>query len=395
MKIVPFPSEQPQPGEQAWLAELEASLAGELRSPQAEQWRQLREDVRSLAPPMSPAFQARLAQELERRGALAGSALAGGAPDAPAPARPASPRRLALGRSQAIGAAVAAALVVALVIAVPQGSRRPSSQASPRSPVTASSPAARAGHVGHVDQLGVATPAPSSESAAPASAPGRVQQLGASITLGTTATNVQTVSDQVSQLATREGGYVQSSNVHVQQQGPSEATLALKLPSARLGAALAAIGRLAPVRAENQSLEDITNAYDAAHRQLSDALAERRALLRALAAASSEGQIDSLRERLASNRAAIASAQASVNAVSQRASNAEVEVSVLGNEHAGSEGLTLHQGLHDAGRVLVAALVVMLVAAAVLVPLALVIALLAAGRSAWRRHRRERVLSAP
>ena len=46
-----------------------------------------------------------------------------------------------------------------------------------------------------------------------------------------------------SQLTVRDGGYVQSSNVQVQQQGASEATLALRLPSSRLAAALAAIGR--------------------------------------------------------------------------------------------------------------------------------------------------------
>lgn len=235
--------------------------------------------------------------------------------------------------------------------------------------------------------------APSAAGAA--SAPGRVQQLAASVTLGTTPANLQAISDQVAALAVRDGGYVQSSNVQVQQQGASEATLALRLPSAKLGAALAAIGRLAPIRAENQSLQDITDAYDAARQQLSDAEAERRALLRALAAATTEGQIDSLRERLSASRAAIARAHSSVNAVSQRASTAEVEVSILGDAHADSEGLTLDRGLHDAGRVLVVALIVILIAASILVPLALVLAALAGARSAWRRYRRERALSGP
>jgi hypothetical protein len=205
---------------------------------------------------------------------------------------------------------------------------------------------------------------------------------------------VQAISDQVAQLTVREGGYVQSSNVQVQQQGASEASLALRLPSARLSAALAAIGRLAPVRAETQSLQDITSSYDAARQQLSDANAERQALLHALAAATTEGQIDSLRERLAQASAAIGRAQASVNAVSQRASTAEVEVAVLGDTRAGAEGLTLHTGLHDAGRVLLVALIAILIAAAVLVPLALVVAAFAGALGAWRRYRREQVLGA-
>jgi hypothetical protein len=44
--------------------------------------------------------------------------------------------------------------------------------------------------------------------------------------------------------------------------------------------------------------------------------------------------------------------------------------------------------------VLVVTLAVLLIAAAVLVPLALVIFALAGGRRAWRRHQRERVLNA-
>ena len=54
----------------------------------------------------------------------------------------------------------------------------------------------------------------------------------------------------------------------------------------------------------------------------------------------------------------------------------------------------MHRGLHDAGRVLTVTLVVLLVAAAALVPLALlVLGLTAAGR-VWRRRRREHVLGA-
>ena len=188
---------------------------------------------------------------------------------------------------------------------------------------------------------------------------------------------------------------MQSSNVQVQQQGTSEATLALRLPSARLAAALAAIGRLAPVRAENQSLQDITGAYNAAHQQLSDAEAEQRALLRALAAASTEEQIDALHARLVASRAAIARAQSSVRSISARASTSEVEVSILGDTRAGSEGLTLHKGVHDAGQVLLVVVIAILILAALLVPLALIAAGVAGTRRTWRRYQRERVLNAP
>jgi hypothetical protein len=264
------------------------------------------------------------------------------------------------------------------------------------------SPAPTASALSTARAAGAAAPSPSgSGEAGSGGAPGRVQQLAASITLSAAPESVQAVSDQVAQIAVHDGGYVQTSNVRVQQQRTSasapggEATLALRLPSARLGAALAAIGRLSPVRAQGQSLEDITNSYDAAHQQLNDALVERQALLHALAAATTEGQIDSLRERLAENRGAITRAQASVNSVSRRASTAEVEVSVLGDQHnSGTSGLSLHSGLHDAERVLVAVVSALLIALAALVPLGLVLAALLGARRAWRRVQRERALDA-
>ena len=148
------------------------------------------------------------------------------------------------------------------------------------------------------------------------------------------------------------------------------------------------------MRAESQSLQDITDAYDAARRRLADATAERQALLRALSRAVTQGQIDSLRERLSQARSAIAQARSSLQAVSRRASTAEVEVTVVGNGHASSEGLTLTRGLHDAEGVLTVTLDVLLVLVATLVPLALVLAGLVTGLRAWRRYHRERALDA-
>jgi flagellar biosynthesis chaperone FliJ len=191
-----------------------------------------------------------------------------------------------------------------------------------------------------------------------------------------------------------DGGYVQSSHVQIQQAGASEADLLLKLPSEKVGAALAALERVASVRDESQSLQDITSSYDAARRRLADATAERAALLRALSRASTQGQIDSLHERLAQASSAIGQARSALQAVSRRASTAEVEVTIVGDAHASGEGLTLTRGLHDAGRVLLVTLIVLLIAAAALVPASLLfVALVTAGR-AWRRSRREHALDA-
>jgi len=373
MRIITFPGGDAAGPEDAWIAELDAALNGEADGPAADSWRELSEDVRSLAPPMAAGFEQRLGARIEqprtrpRRRRLLDWA--------GALARP----RVAAGMASA---AVTVVVVLVLVLSGPQGHGVES----------------RAGSRAVAAPAGVKAPssAPASSPAAPAP-PGRVQQLAASIGLSTSAGEVQGVSDAVARLAVRDEGYVQDSHVQVQRHGSSEANLTLRLPSARLSAALAAIARLAPVSSESQSLQDITNTYDAARQRLDDANAERRALLRALAAATTQGQVDSLRERLSQARSAIAHDQSALQAVSQRASSAEVEVTVLadgGAAASASEGLTLHRGLHDALRVLTVAVVVALIAAAVLVPLALLIAALAGAHRVWRRRQRERVLDA-
>jgi Domain of unknown function (DUF4349) len=421
MKVIPFPGGDSASPDETWLAELEAALNGDGKGASADSWRELRADIRALAPPMDPEFERQLRARIVERGTHPQ-----GARTALNPAPKQSRRRLAwlrpLGRP-AVAAIATGLTVLAVVIAIAGSSLNgPSREAVPAPAVSnagraeASTPGASAsgGAAKATTRQGDLEPATSgpaasgpAASSAPAStpasapavggagsAPGRVQQLGASITLTATPNDVQETADRVSRLVVSDGGFVQSSQVNV-GQGTGEANLTLSLPSAKLSGALASLGQLAPVRAESQSLQDITNTYNAAHQRVADATAERRALLRALSQASTEGQIDSLRERLSQNRGAITQAHSALQAVSRHASTAEVEVTVVGDAHAGSEGLTLHRGLHDAGRVLVVTLVVLLIAAAILVPLALLLLALLTARRAWLRHRRERVLDAP
>lgn len=381
MRIVPFPGHDDESIEQDWLGELESALSGDATGPAADSWRELRSDVRALAPPIAPDFEQHLKARLAERSAP---------PWKPKLAlRPSARPALA-----AIACVVCAALVTLGIVAPWQGSHLADqtlpTPLAPRAVTHSAEAAPQASSPS--SQVAGSSEAGGSSQGGPAFAPGHVQQLGASVTLAVTPTDVQQTADRVSRLVVRDGGFVQSSHVQVQQGGTSEANLLVKLQSEKLSAALAALEQIAPVRDESQSLQDITGSYNAARQRLADLGAERQALLRALAKASSEGEIDSLRERLAQSRSAIAHAHAALEAVSRRASTAEVEVSVLGNAHAASEGLTLHRGLHDAGRVLTVVLVVLLIAAAVLVPLALVLAALLFARRGWRRRQREHAL---
>jgi hypothetical protein len=420
MRIIPFPGRSETNPNESWHTELESALNGDGKGSQADSWRELREDVRALAPPMAPEFERQLRERIVQQSARrrprkvspsehpGASTVVPPAPSAIA-TRPAGSdrafsqlrRRLGwLRLPSPLGAAAiivtTSAVVSAVVIAGPWRAAT-SREAAPAStgqravPLSAGAGtpkgASRAAQRAAVEPI-AATPTGAASTA------GRVQQLAASLSLAATPNHVQATADRVAQLALSDGGFVQNSHVQVQQGGTSEANLMLSLPSAKLSAALASLGQLAPVRAESQSLQDITAAYAAARGRLSDAIAERRALLRALSAATTQGQIDSLRERLSQARSAIAQARSGLQAVSQHASTAEVEVTVIGDARAGSEGLTLHRGLHDAGRVLLITVVVLLVAAAILVPLALLALALALARSAWRRYQRERVLDA-
>jgi hypothetical protein len=406
MRIVPFPDHGDAAPDEAWLTELEAALSGTREGPAAESWRELRADVRALARPIAPEFERQLAARISDRGAHR---------------RRLPSIRLPRPTARAVASVAAAASMLVAVIAIaisgfPHDASFPR-EPSPRPDVAATpstealGPSANgAGASAHRHATKSATPAlaesgASSKGAAsapaesgqpaaggPAFAPAREQQLGASVTLAPSSADVQQTADSVSRVVVDDGGYVQSSHVQVQQVGASEASLMLSLPSQKLSAALASIAQIAPVRAQSQSLQDITSSYNAARRRLADANAERQALLRTLSAASGEGQIASLRERLSQSESAITHARAALEAVSHRASNAEVEVTVLGDVRPASEGLTIARALHDAGAVLTAVLAGLLIAGAVIVPLALVLIALASARRAWRRYRREAAL---
>ena len=218
-----------------------------------------------------------------------------------------------------------------------------------------------------------------------------MQERGASISLASNPAQIQLVADGVSRLAVSVGGYVRTSHVEVAGKA-SEATSPFSVPSAKLTSILAAIGRLAPVRAESQSLQDITGSYTTAKRRLADLVSERAALLRALARTSTQGEIESLRRRLTLLGGSIARAQSAFAGLSRRASNSSIEVTVLADGPLAGDGLTLHRGLHDAGRVLTVALVVLLVGLAGILPALLILALASVAVRRGRRAMRERAL---
>jgi hypothetical protein len=222
----------------------------------------------------------------------------------------------------------------------------------------------------------------------------RKVQRAADLTLTPKPDDVQKTADGVVRETQAAGGYVQRSDIAT-RDGGGEATFTLRIPSARLDDTLARLSKLAHVGALSQSASDITSAVVSAADQLSDARAERAALLRALGKATTDRQIASLKARLADNRAEIAQRKGALDAQRRRADLATVSVTVQGTGEATKTddgAWTPRDALHDAGRVLEIAGGVALIALAVLTPLAILAVLaLLAGRT-LRRRRREGAL---
>jgi hypothetical protein len=229
----------------------------------------------------------------------------------------------------------------------------------------------------------------------------RKVERAASLTLTPAPSDVQDTADGVVRATQAAGGYVQQSNVTTRDRSGS-AQFTLRIPSNRLDSTLAQLSKLAHVGALNQSSTDITAQTDSAADRLQEAAAERKALLRALGAATTTERISSLKARLADNRKVIAARRTELTTQQRRAQLATVAVDVEGKRGAAAEDDKPSRGgpwspgdaLHDAGRVLSVALGVALIALAVLLPLALVALLAALAARALRRHRRETALDA-
>jgi Domain of unknown function (DUF4349) len=419
MRVIPFPSRRDAELDAAVLAELEAAFDGDDTGSEAEAWRELRADVRSLVAPIDPAFrrslehQLRNAQERPARGARRLPRWLGGV----------GARRQ---RTLVLGGALA--LLATLIVAGAElgsggtTSPGPVSHQAPSTPVLGTN-----GQASRQDEFGPARPSsatksgessagaastssaaaaavnPRSTSAgsltpgvkaagAPGETTGRLQQLSASISLGTGGAGVQALADRVGQLAVASGGFVESSKVELQRGSAGEATLTLKVPSAKLAGMLANLQRLAPVRAETQELQDLTGSYDAVTARLAAARREREALLHALAGAETATAIESLHQRIAQADDKITAGERQQASISRTASESQVEVTVLGEAAQASGGLTLGRGLHDAGQILTVSVAALLIALAVLIPFTLLLGALLLGARGWRRQQRERAL---
>jgi hypothetical protein len=240
--------------------------------------------------------------------------------------------------------------------------------------------------------------------AAPSPAPvpnGRKIIQSSSLQLGTQASRIDAVAQEVFDVVGAVQGIVDSSNVASTGGPGASAQFRLRIPSGALNQALSALSRLryANVISRIDNTRDVNSSFVSARRQIADAQAALVGLRQKLAAATTQTDILSLKAQIANENATIKQAQASLQSLNRQVDYSRVYVSIQADGFvpppvpvSQGGGFGLHQAGHDALRVLQVSAGVALIALAVLIPIGLLAAL------GWwfgltvQRRRRERAL---
>ena len=218
----------------------------------------------------------------------------------------------------------------------------------------------------------------------------RRQERSASLTIAVRRREIDGAASRASEVAADVGGFVQRSSVSSSGGG----SLLLRVPSDQLDTAVQRLSRLGRVRDLSRSTVDITASVVSARERLTDARAERKALLAQLADADTVNETESIRERLEIVSREIASARGALRRVNNRANFANIDLTLTATGVAEEDegAWTPADAFDDALRVLEVAAGVLLIAAAVLLPLALVWLLVWLARRGITRRQRERAL---
>jgi hypothetical protein len=216
--------------------------------------------------------------------------------------------------------------------------------------------------------------------------------------LGAPPDRIDHVAQQVFNVVAAAGGIVDSSNVTQTGGLDGSAHFSLRVPSASLQRTMGSLSRLdgAHVLSRTDNTQDVNTRFVGAGRRLADATALRAALLKQLAKAGSQAEIDSLKVRIHDAETAIAGAQADLRGLQRQVDfsriDLTIEASTTGSGTTGGGSFSLHKAAHDALRVLTVGAGVALIALAVLVPAGLVAALAWWIGTAVRHRRREQAL---
>jgi hypothetical protein len=383
----------------AQLDAIDATLAGEPVDPQFAQLAELALLLSADRPQVSPEFAASLDERIENtfRAPTAASR---------------RPRRWFLPLA-GLSAAAAAAVIAVVVIGSGSTSRRPfpiaaSTTSAPSQAAASGATPATRDLFGASNDPVVTKPVGAAQSV-PQAAVGAVSQLAlhppangrkivqsANLQLSTAPSRIEAVAQQVFDVIGREHGVVRNSTVSAGAAGYAQ--FQLSVPSNELSDTMGALSQLryAHVAARTDVSQDVNNSFVSTTRRLADDRSLRTTLLKELARASTQQQIDSLNGRIHDAEASIARDEAALRSLGNKVNTSQISVSVntapqpIVTHHSGS--FTLGRAVHDAGRVLTVFAGVALIALAALLPIALVLALGGWIAAAVRRRRREQAL---
>jgi hypothetical protein len=221
----------------------------------------------------------------------------------------------------------------------------------------------------------------------------RVVQSNAQLTLATDADNVPEVADGVIRATHSAGGIVMSSNVTHGSEGAT-ATFQLAIPSAHLQSALSDLSGLAHVQSDSEGSIDITAQVSHARSRVAEANAKLASLRAQLAHANAVGDFTTAQQLIRKIRETsfqLDRDKAELRQLERRAKYATVDVTVV-SDSSGGDGWTFSDAVHDAGDVLRYAAGITVVSAAVLLPVALLAALVSLVWHARVRRSREAAL---
>ena len=401
--------------EYAELAELTLILAGQRPLPSAEFASELDERVaRRFAPaPVAGAKHARRWWVFAPGAAIAVAAAAAVAVVISGGGQPAQVNGVGGGPVIASSSSSAASAPARPVRAAANGAAKAAPSASGARSSASGSVGAASGSVGAASgSAGAASGSAgaASSSAAPVLSPapgipapstaGRQVIQSAQLSLSTRPRNVDAVAQQVFDVIAAQNGVVENSQVTATNNASGYAQFQLSVPSANLSQTMGDLSRLhgASVASRTDATQDITGQVGAAGRALADARALRTALLRQLQNATTTNAIDSLRTQIRDAEASISSDLATLNKLHHQVDFSQISLTINAasvppvHPVASGDSFTLGKAAHDAGRVLVVAAGVALITLAVLVPIAMVVAVVLWIAYAIRRRRREQAL---
>jgi hypothetical protein len=215
------------------------------------------------------------------------------------------------------------------------------------------------------------------------------------LTLAADGGEIERLSDRVNAIVDRFGGYVANSNVRGGEGNRGRATFDLMIPASQYKPALAALSRLAHVRSRSQSSVDITTQVNRAERQVRRWTARVNRLETQLAAANTTGQRIVLRRQLAVANAALRVATGEVRTNRARVNYVPIALTIVADKTAADTDTgAIAKAFEKAGEILTAIAAVLIVALAVLIPLALIVAAFWFGLRRWNRARAQRTIDA-